>query len=105
MLRITRIVSGGQSGVIAPRLDFAIAHAIPYDGWCPKGGWAEDFPDPPGVLRLYPDLHETPDRDTRQRTEWNVRDADVTLILTRSNAHSLERWSASPPPRPIQSRI
>jgi hypothetical protein len=88
MLRITRIVSGGQSGVDRAALDFAIAHAIPYDGWCPKGGWAEDFPDPPGVLRLYPDLHETPDRDTRQRTEWNVRDADVTLILTRSNAHS-----------------
>ena len=88
MLRITRIVSGGQSGVDRAALDFAIAHGIPYGGWCPKGGWAEDFPDPPGLLLRYPDLLETPDRDTRQRTEWNVRDSDATLVLTRPNAHS-----------------
>src|SRR5688572_26022372 len=84
----TRIVSGGQSGVDRAALDFAIAHGIPYGGWCPKGGWAEDCPDPPGVLARYPGLGETPGRDTRQRTEWNVRDSDATLVLTRSNASS-----------------
>jgi putative molybdenum carrier protein len=83
-----QIVSGGQSGVDRAALDFAIAHAVPYGGWCPKGGWAEDFPDPPGVLSRYPDLHETPSSDTRQRTEWNVRDSDAALMLTRSNARS-----------------
>ena len=88
MLGVTRIVSGGQSGVDRAALDFAIARGIPYGGWCPKGGWAEDCPDPPGVLARYPDLRETPDRDTRQRTEWNVRDSDATLVLTRSNASS-----------------
>ena len=88
MLRVARIVSGGQSGVDRAALDFAIAHGIPYGGWCPKGGWAEDFPDPPGVLARYPGLRETPDRDTRQRTEWNVRDTDATLVLTRINACS-----------------
>jgi hypothetical protein len=88
MLRVTRIVSGGQSGVDRAALDFAIARGIPYGGWCPKGGWAEDFPDPPGLLAHYPGLRETPDRDTRQRTEWNVRDSDATLVLTRTKAHS-----------------
>ena len=84
----TRIVSGGQSGVDRAALDFAIAHGIPYGGWCPKSGWAEDFPEPPGVLARYPALQETPDRDTRQRTEWNVRDSDATLVLTRSGVGS-----------------
>lgn len=88
MLRVTRIVSGGQSGVDRAALDFAIASGIPYGGWCPKGGWAEDFPDPPGVLSRYPNLVETPSGETRQRTEWNVRDSDATLVLTRSNAVS-----------------
>lgn len=88
MLRVTRIVSGGQSGVDRAALDFAIAHGIPYGGWCPKGGWAEDFPHPPGLLAHYPGLRETPDRDTRQRTEWNVRDSDGLLVLTRVSASS-----------------
>jgi len=35
--------------------------------------------DPPGVLARYPHLRETPDPDPKQRTEWNVRDADATL--------------------------
>ena len=88
MLRVTRIVSGGQSGVDRAALDFAIARGIPYGGWCPNGGWAEDFSEPPGVLARYPGLRETPDRDTHQRTEWNVRDSDATLVLTRATASS-----------------
>jgi len=75
------IVSGGQSGVDRAALDAAIARGIPYAGWCPKGGWAEDFPDPPGVLARYPLLQETPSVDPAQRTEWNVRDSDACLIL------------------------
>ena len=82
------IVSGGQSGVDRAALDFAIAHAIPYGGWCPKGGWAEDLPDPPGLLERYPNLRETDSSDTRQRTELNVQDSDATLLLTRSDANS-----------------
>jgi hypothetical protein len=84
MRRVTRIISGGQSGVDRAALDFAIARGLEYGGWCPRGGWAEDFPDPPGLLSRYPALRETPDSDPKQRTEWNVRDADGTLILTRS---------------------
>lgn len=75
-------ISGGQSGVDRAALDAAIALGIPYAGWCPKGGWVEDFPAPPGLLTLYPHLRETPSADPAQRTEWNVRDADATVILT-----------------------
>ena len=76
------IVSGGQSGVDRAALDAAVALGIPYAGWCPKGGWAEDFPEPPGLLTHYPNLRETLSADPAERTEWNVRDADATLILT-----------------------
>jgi Circularly permutated YpsA SLOG family len=76
-----KIISGGQSGVDRAALDAALAHGIDYVGWCPKGGWAEDFPTPPGVLVKYPELKETPLADPAQRTEWNVRDADACLIL------------------------
>jgi hypothetical protein len=75
------LVSGGQSGVDRAVLDVAIALGIDYAGWCPRGGWAEDFPAPPGLLARYPKLKETPLADPAQRTEWNVRDADASLII------------------------
>jgi hypothetical protein len=76
------IVTGGQSGVDRAALDVALALAIPYGGYCPRGGWAEDFPEPPGLLARYPHLRETPLADPAQRTEWNVRRSDALLILT-----------------------
>jgi hypothetical protein len=76
-----KLLSGGQSGVDRAVLDVALARGLPYGGWCPKGGWAEDFPAPPGLLAKYPHLKETPLADPAQRTEWNVRDADACLIL------------------------
>jgi hypothetical protein len=33
------------------------------------------------VLALYPKLKETPQPNPVQRTEWNVRDSDATLVL------------------------
>jgi hypothetical protein len=77
-----KIVSGGQTGVDRAALDVAIARGMPWGGWCPKGGWAEDLPEPPGVLARYPQLRETPLPHPLQRTEWNVRDSDATLIVT-----------------------
>jgi len=76
-----KLFSGGQSGVDRAALDVAVAHGISYGGWCPKDGWAEDFPSPPGLLAKYPKLTETPLADPAQRTEWNVRDADACLII------------------------
>jgi Circularly permutated YpsA SLOG family len=76
-----KIISGGQSGVDRAALDAAIACGVAWGGWCPRGGWAEDFPDPPGLLARYPGLRETPLSDPAQRTEWNVRDSDAILII------------------------
>jgi Circularly permutated YpsA SLOG family len=75
------LLSGGQSGVDRAALDVALARGIDYGGWCPKDGWAEDFPQAPGLLIKYPKLKATPLADPAQRTEWNVRDADACMII------------------------
>ncbi|MFA9460022.1 putative molybdenum carrier protein [Thiohalorhabdus methylotrophus] len=71
------MVSGGQTGVDRAALDAAMGAGLPVSGWCPRGRRAEDGPLSP----VYP-LTETPSRDYRQRTRWNVRDSDATLILS-----------------------
>lgn len=74
---IDAIVSGGQTGVDRAALDVALQLRIPCGGWCPKGRTAED-----GAIPLHYPLSETPSPDYPQRTEWNVRDSDGTLLLT-----------------------
>jgi len=73
-----KIVSGGQTGVDRAALDVALELGLPCGGWCPKGRAAEDGP----LAVRYP-LTETPSEIHAQRTEWNVRDSDGTLVLTR----------------------
>lgn len=75
---ISKIVSGGQTGVDRAALDVALELGLPCGGWCPQGRRAEDGP----IADRYP-LRETPWDGYPQRTEWNVRDSDGTLILTR----------------------
>ena len=81
MARIGIIRSGGQSGADRGALEAARNAGIALHGWCPAGGWAEDMPNPPGVRTSYPELIETPLAKPIQRTEWNVRDSDATLIV------------------------
>ena len=73
---LKKIVSGGQTGVDRAALDVALELDILCGGWCPKGRIAEDgmIPD------RYP-LVESPASAYEERTEWNVRDSDGTLIL------------------------
>ena len=85
---LSRIVSGGQTGVDRAALDLGRRTGTPIGGWCPAGGWAEDLPQPPGVLALYPELRETPSADPRVRSEWNVRDSHATLVLLRGDVDS-----------------
>ena len=59
-------------------LDVALTLGLPCGGWCPKGRKAED-----GALAPRYPLHETPSEHYAQRTEWNVRDSNGTLVLTR----------------------
>lgn len=77
-----KIITGGQSGVDRAALAVANELAIPYGGWCPRGGWAEDLIDPPGLLAQYPLLRETPLSNPAQRTQYNLRDSDAVLIIT-----------------------
>jgi hypothetical protein len=39
------------------------------------------------VPQTYPGLRETPSADYSQRTSWNVRDTDATIILVRGPLH------------------
>lgn len=76
-----RIRSGGQTGVDRAALDTARKFNIEICGWCPKGGWAEDCYEAPGILAEYPELKETPENEPWQRTLWNMRDADAILTI------------------------
>lgn len=74
-----RLVSGGQTGVDRAALDAALeSDGVEVGGWCPRGRRAEDG----RIADRYP-LDETPSDAYAQRTEWNVRDSDATLIFTR----------------------
>jgi len=75
---IERIVSGGQTGADRAALDAALELGVACGGWCPKGRRAED-----GRLASRYPLRETTSASYPQRTGWNVRDSDGTLILAR----------------------
>lgn len=74
--RIT-IISGGQTGADRAALDFAIENGFDHGGWCPRGRKAED-----GTIPARYELRETPSRRYAQRTEWNIRDSDGTLVVS-----------------------
>jgi len=82
MLR--KIITGGQTGVDRAALDVALDYGLEIGGWCPPGREALD-----GTIPLRYPLDETPDECSAeapgvprsQRTAWNVRDGDGTLVL------------------------
>ncbi|HMP02072.1 MAG TPA: putative molybdenum carrier protein [Gemmatales bacterium] len=76
--RPKKIVSGAQTGADRAALDVARQLGLPHGGWVPLGRWAEDGP----VEACY-DLTETPSGQPEQRTHWNVRDSDATVVLSR----------------------
>jgi hypothetical protein len=71
------IISGGQTGADRAALDFAIENGLSHGGWCPRLRRAEDGMIPPNYL-----LRETPSSHYSQRTEWNVRDSDATVVFS-----------------------
>jgi len=83
---VKKIISGGQTGADQAALHFANDHGIDHGGWCPPGRLCED-----GIIDKQFKLKETPversenapDVPRSLRTEWNIRDSDGTLILTR----------------------
>ena len=90
-MALTRIVSGGQTGVDRGALDAALVAGFPCGGWCPPGRLAEDGEIPeryPLTPLREDDTWEPGTRTARQvaqqyraRTLKNVQDSDGTVIL------------------------
>ncbi len=74
---IEKLISGGQTGADIAALDVALEHDFPHGGWCPKGRRSLEGPIPARY-----NLSETPSESYLQRTEWNVRDSDATVVFT-----------------------
>jgi Circularly permutated YpsA SLOG family len=98
---LTRIISGGQTGVDQAALRAAASLGVAIGGWCPPGRVAED-----GLIPDRFPLIETPedrspdalDIPRSQRTQWNVRDSDGTLLLCRGELEAQgpgTRWTAA----------
>lgn len=99
-IRLTKIVSGGQTGVDRAALDAAIAAGMETGGWCPRDRRSED-----GRIPLRYPLRETASKSYAVRTEWNVRDSDATLILVLDHISSGTRLtidSARSQSRPLR---
>jgi hypothetical protein len=90
-MQLTKIVSGGQTGVDRGALDAALVAGFPCGGWCPAGRLAEDgeIPERYPLTPLQEDAIGEPTVRTaryvaegyRARTLKNVQDSDGTVIL------------------------
>ncbi len=89
MALVSKLVSGGQTGVDRAALDVALELGLETGGWVPRGRRAEDgrIPD------RYPGLRETGSDDYAERTECNVRDSDATLILAEGTLGGGTAWT------------
>ena len=83
---ISKIVSGGQTGVDRGALEAATALGLEFGGWAPHGWIAEDGTIPAQYrerMQEYPSMGGRA-QDYRERTKANVRDSHATLILVDS---------------------
>jgi len=81
---LQKIISGGQTGVDQAALRAALKLDYRIGGWCPPGRICEDIIIPPEfpLIETENERSDTaPDIPRSQRTEYNVRDSDATLIL------------------------
>ncbi len=81
---LSRVISGGQTGVDQAALRAALACGVARGGWCPPGRESEAGPiaaDMPLTETPQDRSPDAPDVARSLRTEWNVRDSDATLVL------------------------
>jgi hypothetical protein len=88
LLVFSRVVCGGQSGVDRAAVDFALRFGLPYGGWVPRDGWAEDLSAPPGVLARYEGFVAIRSSDPSVGTTLNVRDSSATLVVCHGETNS-----------------
>src|SRR5436189_4138656 len=84
MPKLRTIISGGQTGVDQAALQAARDCGLTIGGWCPPGRECEAGLIPPEfALKETPNDRspEAPDVPHSQRTEWNARDSDGTLVI------------------------
>jgi hypothetical protein len=77
---LSKIVSGGQTGVDRAALACGLEFGIAIGGYCPAGYRAEDGTIPE---RFRPFLTCTEGPDYRDRTRLNAATSDATLIVAR----------------------
>ena len=82
MIRLEKIVSGGQTGADRAALDVAIEFGIPHGGWIPRGRKTER-----GRLPTKYKLQELATDSYPKRTEQNVIDSDGTLIISHGELY------------------
>lgn len=78
MQRVSKIISGGQTGADRGGLDAAISLGLPHGGYCPKDRVAED-----GVIPEKYWLIETANPGYRMRTQMNIINSSGTVVFTR----------------------
>ena len=78
MIKISKIISGGQTGADRAAFDFALENKIEIGGFIPKNRRAEDG----RISERYLNLIETETENYAERTELNVKTADATLLLS-----------------------
>ncbi len=77
MLKIKRVISGGQTGADQGALDAVMQCGMNYGGWIPKGRKTEA-----GPLASHYQMQEHWSGDYRKRTEKNILNSDGTLIVS-----------------------
>ena len=98
MGKLMKVISGGQTGVDQAALRAGKDCGLEIGGWCPPGRACES-----GVIPAEFPLQETPsdrspdapDVPRSQRTEWNVRDSDGTLVIVRGAQRGASRSEAA----------
>jgi hypothetical protein len=88
MIRLKNIISGTQTGVDLAAINAGSEFGLLIGGWCPPGRLNDNGIIPPE----FPLIETEKDRSDKsseiprsQRTEFNVRDSDATLIFMPKN--------------------
>jgi hypothetical protein len=96
MRALQKVISGGQTGVDQAALRAAKDCGLEIGGWCPPGRACETGSIPPEFpLQETPEERspDAPEVPRSQRTKWNVRDSDGTLVL---RSHERSGFPTSP---------